>query len=159
MDKTTEGIRFQVRLLMPSNTTLNKSNVLPTSGPFILTITDTSPIWAGILIYRIISNASRPADLSRLRWNSNGISIVTTRLASRPAAAITALLAARDDLPRGNGGRATGIASLRTGQFTLGIVSQDLPIKKDGIRKKDVTVTGPLCPSLLSLYESSWLKG
>lgn len=71
-------------------------------------------IRAGLLIQRITSDASRPADLSCLRRDSNGISIVTTRLASRPSAATTAMLVIRDSLPWCNGGHATGIASLGT---------------------------------------------
>lgn len=71
-------------------------------------------IWSRSLIDRITSNASRPADLSRLRRDFDGIGVVTTRHACRPRAATTAMLVARNDLPRGNGGHTTSIASLWT---------------------------------------------
>ena len=86
----------------------------PLPIPPFLPLRTLLQIWAGFLVQRIASNASRPADLSRLRRYLDRIRIVTTWLASRPRAATTAMLVPRDDLPWCDGGHATRVASLRT---------------------------------------------
>lgn len=86
----------------------------PTSVPCFWSLRTLLQIRPRLLIHRIARDASRPADLRRLRRDLNGVGIVAARLARRPRATATAVLVSRDDLPRRHRSHTAGVASLGT---------------------------------------------